>query len=151
MTDIDNTDYDSDTPVLPEAFANSNLSDEDKSFLQKEIERARNDAAAVVAEFKEAASKDPVNGLVDAAKKRLSDALPDALDNIIATSKLGGTESIRFQASKYIADLCLGKTKSGGTDPKEEAFKDFVNGILNGDGEELPKSTELQTEKGSDG
>lgn len=155
--DVDNTDYDSDNANLPDGM--KSLTPDEKSFLQLEIERVRADGEAVKAEFANAAKEDPINGVVDAARVKLAESMPAALEEIVNTAKFGSTESIRLNAAKYIADIVLGAKGSRGSDPKDVKFEEFMKGVFGESGEPTKLSSELPTanknsvdrEKGSDG
>lgn len=137
--DVDNTPLDSDNLFN----GAKSLSDEDKSFLQLEIERVRAEGEAVKAEFVNAMDADPENGAVDELKLKFAEQAPDAVTAIVHAMTHGSTEQIRFQAAKYIADVVLGSKGSRGSDPKDKKFDDFLKDVFGN-----TKSSELPAKKG---
>ena len=105
------------------------MPDEDKSFLQKEIERLNNNNAAIHAEFTSGLDNPETDELpAVAVRKQIADAAIAAIKSITRLASFAEAESVQLAASKYIVDLTLGN--KGGMDAGDAKFAKLLEDLF---------------------
>lgn len=88
--------------------------------LQAEIDKVKAEQAALQAEFNTSDS----DSSPELVRKTLLAAAPLAIQEIVNIATMGESEGARLSASKYIADVALGKVTIG--DPTGDAFNKLL-------------------------